>query len=234
MTNSAVVFYVRHAENVANITGQFSHRAIDLDLTERGISQSRQVAKFLVGETVGVGPIFASPLRRAIRTAEFIGDRLRRPVTVIEAFREVDVGDLEGLSGPDALDAYWDVLTSWRAGDRGRRFPGGESHFDMVERMQAGFAEIMGSRRSGPFVLCAHAGLLRAGFTTLLAEPFDMRLPIPNCSVSRLEIASGRYAFSYLARSDFLSENTPESKPQTSSPTEFRGCMVGTIVQQSN
>ena len=215
MAESTIVYYVRHAENVANVTGQFSHRAVDLDLTPRGIRQATQVAEFLAGQPVGDGPIFASPLRRAIRTAEFIGERLGHPVAVLEAFREVDVGSLEGLSGPDALDAYWDVLASWRAGDRGRRFPGGgESHFDMVDRLQAGFDEIIRCGTPGPYVLSAHAGLLRAGFTTLLSEEFDMRLAIPNCSVSLLEIdPARRYAFGYLARSDFLSQETSADRP---------------------
>lgn len=215
MTYPETIYYLRHAENEANLTGVFSHRAIDLDLTERGWLQARQVAEFLAGEPLGEGPIFASPLRRAIQTATAIGERLGRPVTVIEDFREINVGDLEGRSGPEAVESWWAVLEAWTAGQHETRFAGGENQLELTQRLQRGFDKILASSVKGPHVLVAHAGVLRAGFKNLATPVPPTRLSIPNCSVSRLEIdrSANAYSFAYWARCDFLAKDAAGEEP---------------------
>lgn len=205
----AVVYWVRHGENPANVSGQFSNRRVDLDLTGRGVVQATQAAEFLAAQPMGTGPVFSSPLRRALQTAEIIAARLGRPVEVLEDLREVDLGDLEGRSDAAAVDQYWDVLASWRAGDRSRSFPGGENHLQMAARIEAALERVTSASAGQPGVVAAHAGLLRAGFTHLLDDPFPMKIVIPNCSVSRLERSGqGRVRFDYVARSDFLTQAT--------------------------
>jgi broad specificity phosphatase PhoE len=205
----AVVYWVRHGENLANVSGQFSNRRIDLDLTEKGVLQARQVAEFLAAQAMGNGPVFSSPLLRAVQTAEIIAARLGRPIEVLEELREVDLGDLEGRSDAAAFDLYWDVLGSWRAGDRTRAFPGGENHLQMAARIEAALERVIRAGAGEPGVVAAHAGLLRTGFTHLLDDPFPMKITVPNCSVSRLEMSGpGRVRFAYVARSDFLTQAT--------------------------
>ena len=77
--------------------------------------------------------------------------------------------------------------------------------------------------RHAESALCAHAGLLRAGFTTLIPKAFKRRLDIPNCCVSRLEIEpSGGYDFAYVVRSGFPSEEISASKyRQISDPSKL-------------
>ena len=211
MTKSArsIVHWVRNGETLANVSGQFSNRKIDFDLTEKGVTQATQVAEFLARQNLGPGSVFASPLRRAVQTGEIIAGRLGRSVEILEDLREVDLGDLEGRSDADAMALYWDVLTSWRQGDRARAFPGGENHLSMAARIQAALDQVTRETSGGPSVIAAHAGLLRAGFTHLLDDPFPMKITIPNCSVSRLVISDeGRLHFDYVARSDFLTQAT--------------------------
>ncbi len=203
--NPSIVYWVRHGENLANVTGQFSNRRVDLPLTEKGVTQAEQVARFLGTQAMGAGPVFSSPLLRAVQTAEIIGAHLGRPIEVLEELREVDLGDLEGRSDADAMAFYWEVLQSWRDGDRARAFPGGENHLSMSERIQAALARVTVAAAGEPSVVAAHAGLLRAGFSHLLDQPFPMKIAIANCSVSRLEIeGASRMRFGYVARSDFL------------------------------
>jgi len=207
--NSCVVYWVRHGENLANVTGQFSNRRVDLPLTDKGVSQARQVASFLGTQAMGAGPVFSSPLLRAVQTAEIIAAHLGRPIEVLEDLREVDLGDLEGRADADAIAFYWEVLQSWRDGDRSRAFPGGENHLSMSGRIQAALARVTQAGAGRPSVVAAHAGLLRAGFSHLLLQPFPMKIAIANCSVSRLEIDdASRMRFEYVARSDFLSNAT--------------------------
>jgi broad specificity phosphatase PhoE len=69
----------------------------------------------------------APPLRRARQTAEIVSAGLQVPVAAeLEELREVNVGDLDGRNDDQAWQAHEATLLSWRSGDLGQRFPGGE------------------------------------------------------------------------------------------------------------
>ena len=93
------IYLVRHGENKANITKEFSYKKVDYPLTTKGILQAQQTADFFKDKAID--EVYASPLRRARETAEIIASTLDLQVTVIENFREVNVGALEGRP-PDA------------------------------------------------------------------------------------------------------------------------------------
>lgn len=215
MQKKLTVYYLRHGENEANLGGVFTYRALDHDLTARGWDQSRQVAEFLVRQPLGDGPVFSSPLRRARQTASVIAERLARPVHVIEELHELNVGALEGQSGPEAVEYWQSVLKDWADGKGATRFLGGENHFELTERLQLGFAKLRASAGEGPVVLAAHAGLLRIGFRNLATPVPPVGLAIPNCSVSKLELGEEGQAFNfaYLCRGDFLTQQTSAEKP---------------------
>ena len=220
MTGLQILYYVRHGESGSNVARVLSHRTLDPDLTERGYLQARQAAELLSTEPAGTGPIFTSPLKRAIQTAATIGERLGRTVQVIEELRELNVGDLEGRSDDAAFATWWGVLEAWASGDREARFASGESHVELTQRVQKALACMLGSQGSGPHVVVAHAGWLRAGFMALADPPPPTRLKIPNCSVSRLEIhtRTDTRRFAYLARAAFLSQETGISATTTATP----------------
>ena len=209
------VYYLRHGENEANLYGVFTSRKLDHALTEQGWEQSRQVTEFLTTQPQGDGPVFSSPTQRARQTASVIAERLRKPVQVLDELYELDVGSLEGQSGPDA-ESYWrSVLRDWADGKRDTRFDGGENHFELTERLQRSFAKLRALAGPGPVVLAGHAGLLRVGFRNLATPLPAVDLAIPNCSVSCLHLgaADQPFRFAYWARSDFLNRKTSAEKP---------------------
>ncbi len=57
------IYLVRHGENLANITKEFSYRTVDYPLTSKGALQAEQTAERFIGQ--GIGAIYASPLLRA-------------------------------------------------------------------------------------------------------------------------------------------------------------------------
>src|SRR5437588_12038201 len=93
MEQSNKVYLVRHGENPANLTREFSHRRVDYSLTPRGIEQARQTAEFF--RKGRVDELYSSPLKRALETAQIIAGAVDRPITVVEEFRELNVGRLE-------------------------------------------------------------------------------------------------------------------------------------------
>lgn len=87
------LYWVRHGENPANIAKQFSCRLVDYPLTPKGVLQAQQTADYFRDKAIH--EVYASPLKRAVQTAEIIAAPLELAVHTVEHFREVNVGTLE-------------------------------------------------------------------------------------------------------------------------------------------
>lgn len=192
------LYWVRHGENRANLTKEFSHRRVDYPLTPKGVLQAQQTAAHLRG--ANVHEIYSSPLRRAVQTAEIIAAELGLQAVVKENFREVNVGDLEGQPVTAELWARHErVVGAWLAGRPAVRFPGGEDYATLWGRMRAGLAEIVARRARRNVIVVGHGGMLAVTLRDLCGEATAERVgatPIANCSITTLEIGlqDGRLA----------------------------------------
>lgn len=183
------LYLVRHGENVANLTKEFSHRAVDYSLTDKGRIQAAQTADFFRGQAIDA--VYSSPLRRARETAEPIAAAVGRPVTVVEDFREINVGVLEGQPPtPELWHGHNQLLLAWFAGEHDRAFEGGESYNDLWRRAQAGFSQVLAEVPQGRAVIVAHGGLFTLTLKDLCQnfDPVLIRAKANhNCSVSAVE-----------------------------------------------
>ncbi len=162
----ATIVWARHGQNVANLTRTLSFRSYDGDLTELGRRQASELARALAARQAGrVGRVVSSPLRRARQTADIVASALRLEVTgELDDLREVNVGDLDGRSDPDAWQVYDRVLAAWRAGSADVRFPGGENCRELCARLlralcQLADADVPAGQAS---LVVAHGASLRA------------------------------------------------------------------------
>lgn len=182
------LYLLRHAENRANITKEFSSRKVDYPLTSKGVLQAQQTAQYFLKK--GIDVVYTSPLKRASQTAEIIATRLHMPITVMENFREVDVGDLE--NGPPSAEK-WNfhnaLIAQWLNGHPERRFPGGENYNDLWDRMRNGLQAILAKWKKGNVLLVAHGGI----FALTLLEYCPQVDPSwlfsqdnANCSISKV------------------------------------------------
>ena len=183
------LYLVRHGENLANLTKEFSHRAVDYSLTDKGRMQAAQTADFFRGQAIDA--VYSSPLRRARETAEPIAAAVGRPVTVVEDFREINVGVLEGQPPtPELWQGHNQLLLAWFAGEHDRAFEGGESYNDLWRRAQAGFSQVLAEVPQGRAVIVAHGGLFTLTLKDL-CQDFDLAIlrsrANHNCSVSEVE-----------------------------------------------
>lgn len=155
------IYLVRHGENLANLTREFSCRRVDYPLTEKGVLQARQTAAHF--HPLAIDAVYASPLKRAHQTAEIIAAPLGLEVTLAEAFREVNVGRLEDEPPTEENWALHDrIFDAWRAGRHDERFPEGESYAELVARMRDGLRHVTAGRTDQRIVVVAHGGIVAA------------------------------------------------------------------------
>ncbi len=182
------IYLVRHGENPANITKEFSSRRVDYPLTAKGVLQAEQTGAHLRGK--GIHAVYSSPMRRATQTAEIIAAALGLTVGVVEGLREIDVGEMElEPSTAEAWAYHNEMLRSWLAGDVERAFPGGDSYVTLCARMRVALDEITRGPRGRTVVVVGHGGLFTMTMKDLCPGA-DMRALIAclaqNCSISEL------------------------------------------------
>lgn len=183
------LFLVRHGENRANLTKEFSYRLVDYPLTDKGRLQAEQTASYL--SRYPVTQVFSSPLQRAQETAALIAAKTTgRAAETLEDFRELNVGTLEAQP-PTA--ASWqlhdDIVRRWATGDAAARFPEGEDYSELTARVRRGYETVCRGRDGETLVIVAHGGSLGLPLLTLVPN-LDrelLRVTHHNCAVSELE-----------------------------------------------
>jgi broad specificity phosphatase PhoE len=163
---------VRHGETVENATG-IAQGWKDGTLSELG---QRQVAR-LAQRVAGLKPnaLFSSPLGRALATARAIADATGLEIQTLDDLREVCLGTWEGRH---YLDIRRDDEANYRkwADDPEAACPEGESHGDVLRRMQKAFDTIAESADGQALrvVVVSHGTAIRVGATALLRAPLLM------------------------------------------------------------
>ena len=126
------IIFVRHGKDDDRYRGGWS----DLDLVPEGKEQAKKVAKYLKGNE-GVFPIssiISSDLRRALTTANYIGDELKISIIKEPGLREMNNGDLAGMLNETALKKYPGLFFSSLRMDEA--YPNGESPNDFYCRIK--------------------------------------------------------------------------------------------------
>lgn len=141
-------YFLRHGRTEWNRLGICQgHSDIPLDAT--GIAQAVAARDALTG--LGITHIFASPLSRALRTAEIINEKLAVPITTLDGLKEIRFGGLEGKKKPDPR--YRLLLDMAEA-------VGGESFQALGDRVMAAVGQALAC--PGPVLIVAHGGVFHA------------------------------------------------------------------------
>ncbi len=192
------LYLVRHGENPANLTKEMSYRRVDYSLTEKGLLQAQQTAAHFIGR--GIDEIYTSPLKRAYETAQIIAETLDLPCTVVEDFREVNVGSLEGQPVTESLwMTHNQIIHGWFAGQTHLRFPDGETMPELVERFTLSLQPILKRGPGRRIILVGHGGTFLFSAPTLCPQVSFadlIKIENTNCSISEIHMPDISTGFS--------------------------------------
>jgi broad specificity phosphatase PhoE/ribonuclease HI len=164
---------LRHGETPLSPERRFAGRA-DIPLTAAGVRQAEAAARRLAARG-GIDAIVTSPLQRARLTADAVAAITGAPVTVDDAWMEMDFGEWEGLSYAEAAQSWPDQMAAWMK-DSAVAPPGGESLTACGRRVLPALGRLLDAQQQATVVVVSHVTPMKIVLRqALLAPPPAMR-----------------------------------------------------------
>jgi probable phosphoglycerate mutase len=177
------LYLIRHGETFSNAEGRIQGQT-DNPLSPLGERQALATARSL--HSVPVDALLASPLARARRTAEILGDEMRLSVETADALMEIHAGVFQGLLWTECEARYPEAAAAWISEDPDFVIPGGESRRQLMQRGTQALTEIR-SRGFRRVVVVSHGGVLGAALKGLLHVPAERNpFRLANCAITEL------------------------------------------------
>ncbi|MGD1067109.1 MAG: histidine phosphatase family protein [Vulcanimicrobiaceae bacterium] len=167
---------VRHGRTAWNAERRFQGHS-DIPLDDEGRAQARGLAALLREDPIDVA--VSSDLSRAVETARIVlGDRAVR-LRLDPAWREMQLGDWEGLTWEQILAANPDLVDMKEMTPRTYAARGGESFDDLCVRIAGAVAGVQAQTPpNGTALVATHAGVLHALLRVLLGEAESKALSV--------------------------------------------------------
>lgn len=194
MSKERLVYLIRHAQPDLSGFGEgriyLGHT--DLVLSDKGIQSAKKLAETM--KQFNFDSIYSSDLKRAIQTAEIISQATGKKSVVKSGFREINLGQWEGLS-MDYVKSVHPLLYKQR-GENLSTFstPDGECFDDFSNNLWANFKSLL-SQSKGDIVLVSHAGVNRAIICKILSIPLDKQFQIQQsyCCINILSLCDEKF-----------------------------------------
>jgi alpha-ribazole phosphatase len=178
---------IRHAEPVADVRGR-CYGSLDVGLSSRGQEQCAGVAARLAAWRLT--RVVSSPLERARATARPIAAAHGLQFEVVDDLRELDFGDIEGLTYEEIARTRPELYSRWMTSPTAVTFPGGESYADLSGRVDGALARLRSQAEPDAVIAAVtHGGVVRAVLAGILALPPErvFRVAVDHGSMTRID-----------------------------------------------
>ena len=172
---------VRHGDTELNSAERY-WGSTDVKLSDAGFRQAEMLRDRLATERIDV--IYSSNLRRASATAQIIASSHRLDIITCAELREIDFGELEGLTFNEISQLYPEVTELWLQRSPGLKYPGGESVDELTSRVSQFVGRLENHAPQETILIVAHSGVLRTLVCQLLGIELRYRWQF------RLDLAS--------------------------------------------
>ena len=148
------IVLVRHGQTEWNRVERFRGRA-DVPLNAAGLAQA-EAASRRIAAAWRPAAVYASPLSRAVRTAEAIARPLNLLVQVAPGLVDIDYGQWQGLTPDEARQRWPEMAHAWYEAPHRARIPGGETLAALQTRAMAAVRELAAEHEGQTIVLVSH------------------------------------------------------------------------------
>lgn len=190
MPHTTNVLLIRHGQSKGNAERRFGgHTATPL--SARGRNQAEATARTLKSESITA--IYSSDLARAMDTAKPLANITGLTVQSTTAFRERDVGVMEGLTFEDAAQQHPEQYAALLRRDFEYVLSGGESYRQLLDRARQKLDEIIDENRGGKIAVFSHTGTICILALHLMGaldapELKPVWISSANCGITKFEL----------------------------------------------
>ena len=184
------VLLIRHGQSKGNAERRFGgHTATPL--SARGRNQAEATARTLKSESLTA--IYSSDLARAMETAKPLANVTGLTVQSTTAFRERDVGVMEGLTFEDAAQQHPEQYAALLRRDFEYVLSGGESYRQLLDRAVQKLDAIIDEHRGGKIAVFSHTGTICILALHLMGaldapELKPVWISSANCGITKFEL----------------------------------------------
>jgi len=177
---------VRHGITESNSARKFAGYS-DVELSAAGHRQVERLRDRLVDDKIDA--VYSSDLRRALVTAEVISSGHKVDIVTCPELREVNYGNVEGLTFEEISRLYPEVAESLTNFSLRLRFPGGEDFEGFIERASKFLDKLKRHTPSQTMLIVSHGGPLRVLVCCLLGIDLGhwRQIRFDNASLSIVE-----------------------------------------------
>jgi broad specificity phosphatase PhoE len=197
------LYLVRHGQSAGNAEGRFGGHG-PTPLSSLGEKQAEITGKTLAKE--GVTAIYSSDLHRAVQTATPLSKLVNVPIVQTPAFRERNVGVLEGLTFDESKETFPKDYYALVNRNVHHVITNGESYRHLLRRSTGQLWDILRNHQGEKIAIFSHTGAIC--FLTLHLMGAIRRdtkqtpwIVTSNCGINRFEIR-GRNNVRVLALND--------------------------------
>ena len=188
------LYLVRHGQSDGNAQGRFGGHG-PTPLSELGRRQAELTAATLAKE--GVSVIYSSDLARAVQTAEPLAKIAGIDINTTPAFRERNVGVLEGLTFDESKNLHPKDYYALINRDVQYVITKGESYRQLVQRASTALWNLLTKHPGQRIAIFSHTGAICFITLHLMGAirrdtKFTPWLITSNCGINRFEIRSRR------------------------------------------
>jgi 2,3-bisphosphoglycerate-dependent phosphoglycerate mutase len=188
------LYLIRHGQSAGNAEGRFGGHG-PTPLSELGKEQAEKTAAVLARE--GVHAIYSSDLPRAVQTAQPLANLLNLPINTSPAFRERNIGVLEGLTFDESREQFPRDYYALINRNIHHVITNGESYRQLLRRINSALRNILRSHEHQRIAVFSHTGAIC--FLTLQLMGAIHRgtkttpwLITSNCGINRFEFRGPR------------------------------------------
>lgn len=188
------LYLIRHGETEGGSAKRYKGR-IDVPLSNDGIEQVRDATVFISnvvkrrnGEAEradisdpsisrfsdsGLSVVYCSPLSRAMKSAEIIGEPFGLKPVIVPDLRERDFGAWEGMTFTEIKAKYPEAFDAWIRNPMEFTPMGGESTIEVRNRIIPVLEGLISSHAGQQIAIVAHGGVNRIIICQVLGIPLD-------------------------------------------------------------
>jgi probable phosphoglycerate mutase len=189
----ALFYFLRHGETAWNAEGRLCGRT-DVPLSDVGRRQAQLLARRL--KPIMVDALYASPLGRALETAQLIGAAIGREPVVDRRLAELNYGAWEGTTFEEIKPTFPAIYRAWDADPGSLAPPEGESGVQLVERVMPFMTDMAQRHPSGNVVVVCHKTVCRLLACHIMGVPladYRRRVTMQNAALNIFETVEGNW-----------------------------------------